>query len=340
MNHNIKSALGHNKNSLICNVSEDELRELYLIQKKSAPQIAEIYDCSINQVKARLNKFKIRKPEVDKCKSGKGNLLTTKNLIEMYKIHNIDQIAEIIGVSSPAIRGHFLRKGIRIDKEHSLSKRRVNPNSIKAILENRMSWEDRPQEQKDAFMYSKSKGMLGQNHSEAARAKMSVEGAKRIERLGQMSKAEKKAKSILDELKIKNDPQKFIEIKDQRLLWGVCADFILKDLPIKTILFVDSRYHHNIKENVLHDSKTNNRLMQNGYLVIRLWNDEVSKSRIISMIRKAYSAKKPALLRYRYPDKYKKYCPKAYLKTNTKISHIPFEALYGFYYKNCYIPCP
>lgn len=320
-----------NMKDLDCEV----LIELYMEQNKTAKEIASMYNCPEYKIKNWLKVCHIKKSKEQKCKSGLGKFLTPEYLRHLYEDLglNMNQIAEKISkdtgksISRPAIAAHFKRGGMIIDRAKCIASRRVNPKSIEALKKYRPKWEDWPIDRQEKF--KRAHGLGGNKHSVKTKMKMSISGAIRMSRNRKPNTPEKVMMGILDKMGIKYIFNAAVSLlidaykSDDEL--GMCVDFLIfqKYNPnIKwplMVVQVDSRYFHNLDENIKRDNLQNKVLINHLTPVIRLWDDELTYEKAYKIIQHTLKMEVPALVRYYYPEEYRKKCPAEYIKRNEKI---------------------
>jgi hypothetical protein len=173
-------------------------------------------------------------------------------------------------------------------------------------------------------------GMQGRKHSMATIIKMRQKGAIRMSKVLEPNRPEKKMMEILGYMGIKykfHVPiRSFIDNTSEDEITA-CVDFLIfqKENP-KTkwpmiIIQVDGRYHHNLKDNIEHDNLQDRVFVTHGFIVLHLWDDEIMHDKVKGILEYAENLDSPAVIRYYFPDEYKKYCPAEYLRKNKKIIH-------------------
>lgn len=113
------------------------------------------------------------------------------------------------------------------------------------------------------------KSNIGKIVSEITRAKCRINALNTLEKLRKNNKISN-IERIVEKLFVEN---KFNFISQQRLLNITKADFYFPDQNI--VVYCDGDYWHNLPDYIIRDKRINQKLLENGYKVLRFWEKDI-----------------------------------------------------------------
>ncbi|MDD4332557.1 MAG: hypothetical protein PHT51_00390 [Patescibacteria group bacterium] len=273
-------------------LTKEFLEKNYIILKKTAPDIMKEFNLSASKINKALKKFGIKKPAELKFKKGNAELKTKEALEKMYKKEGLSiiQIAERFGVTAGAVTSLFKRRGIPINKELRYIRRRnftilrSARNKSRQNIKNCFREANRQKNRKGTPCQESTKLKISEKRIEAG-----VKNPKR-------TRAEILTRQLLKEMGLDMIQEQLgIKIfRDKKYFIGYIVDFCLrlKDAKYPIILQIDSEYFHGkIEENIERDRIANLCLTTEGFAVIRIPSELVSRENLekcIDMAKKAY----------------------------------------------------
>lgn len=286
---------------------KDFLVEHYLQKNLSLKEICKKFNISQAKVRYGLKIFGLKKPR-ELLLKGNSHLKTKEALEKFANIDGLNtvQISELLDCTPSAVVKLFKSTGARypIEDRYTRVRRNYSLRSLKKVCVHFSK-------KLNKILVSKRFRRPGLNEcSEETKEKLSLKALVRMQKKTRETPnpAEIRTKQVLNAL---NVMYTFQVILDRFLV-----DFELKNtgLPMRIFLEMDSRYHHNLEEIIVKDKMENRTIVGRGFVLVRIWDDEISETKITELLRVALTTSKPALIRFFYPNDDLRRHPKNYLQ--------------------------